>query len=590
MAAFPLTNRRARQASLPSLLSPDTQPACPQHPERAVHARQLWLCAWFPALPLEAAGHREATPFAIVEDHGARRHVHIACAAARAAGVVTGMGLAQAYALCPHLKTQTRDTTAEARRLEMLAAWANQFTPTVSLQPPRALLLEISGSLRLFGNLENLKARLHEGLAALGAHVHVAVTPTPLASLLLASVGQTAEVLDQAGLHAELRRLPINALPLQPDAIRYLRHTGVRNFHDLWRLPRKSVARRLGPTLLDFMDRALGLRPDPQRGFHSPPRFTTGLELPWETDDADALLEAARQLLARLIEFLRAHDAGVNRLQLDLHHAKSPPSRLRIGTRHATRDAAHLLKLTEEHLHRFRLPAPVLKLRLAAASLQPFIARNKSLFAKCGLQNSSYPLHSTGSGQAFAKGGRQREPGFATCPKQGSSDTLLVPPSSKNPPNLPFSKNPALLPPFSKGGWGGFNNESNLDWRQLLEQLQARLGREAVRGLEVCADHRPERAWRCIEPDGQRSEATANRPRPLWLLPAPQQLNTRQGHPWRRGPVSIQRGPERIENGWWDGHDVRRDYYIAIDTDGSRLWIYRELRKTRTWFLHGFFA
>src|SRR5680860_653530 len=521
MAAFPLTHRRARQASLPLLLSPGTPPAPPPHPEHAVHARQLWLCAWFPALSLEAAGCRETTPFAIVEDHGARRHVHIACAAARAAGVVAGMGLAQAYALCPRLYTQKRDTDAETRRLELLAAWANQFTPTVSLQPPRALLLEISGSLRLFGNVQNLKTKVNDGLAALGAHAHVAVTPTPLAGLLLASVGQTAEILDQTDLRAAPRRLPINALPLPPDSLRYLRHTGVRNFHDLWRLPRKSVARRIKPELLDFMDRALGLQPDPRRSFHSPPRFTTGLELPWETDDADALLEAARQLLARLIEFLRAHDAGVNRLHLVLHHAQSPASRLSVGTRHATRDEAHLLKLLAEHLRHLRLPAPVLELDLTADAIQAYSVESGSLFA-----------------------GRK-------APAPDPSDTTR---------------------------------------QQLLERLQARLGTAAVQGFASVSDHRPERAWRCIEPDGQRSEAADNRPRPLWLLPAPQQLTTRRGHPWRCGPVSIQRGPERIENGWWDGCDVRRDYYIAIDTDGSRLWIFRDLRNERGWFLHGFFG
>ena len=35
-------------------------------------------------------------------------------------------------------------------------------------------------------------------------------------------------------------------------------------------------------------------------------------------------------------------------------------------------------------------------------------------------------------------------------------------------------------------------------------------------------------------------------------------------------------GPERIESGWWDGADVRRDYYVASDARGARLWIYRE--------------
>ena len=34
--------------------------------------------------------------------------------------------------------------------LEAIAAWACQFTPRVSLEPPQALLLEVEGSLRLF--------------------------------------------------------------------------------------------------------------------------------------------------------------------------------------------------------------------------------------------------------------------------------------------------------------------------------------------------------------------------------------------------------------------------------------------------------
>jgi protein ImuB len=49
-------------------------------------------------------------------------------------------------------------------------------------------------------------------------------------------------------------------------------------------------------------------------------------------------------------------------------------------------------------------------------------------------------------------------------------------------------------------------------------------------------------------------------------------------------------GPERIESGWWDGADVQRDYYIASDRHGARLWIYRECAGTKPWFLHGIFG
>ncbi|MGH8503157.1 MAG: Y-family DNA polymerase [Gammaproteobacteria bacterium] len=519
MTAYPLTNLRAHQASLP--LSPQAAPAPRPRPGHAAHARQLWVCTWFPALPLEAAERRATTPFAIVEGSGARRCIYMACAAASRAGVVRGMPLAQAYALCPRLNTQIRDPIAEMRRLKTLAAWANQFTPAVSLQPPQALLLEISGSLRLFGGLEKLKIELNDGLAARGAHAHIAITPTPLASLLLASQGQASEVFEPERLRSALGHLPVRALPLSPEAIRRLLSTGVRSLHDLWRLPREGLARRLGPELLDFMDRALGLQPDPRSTFHPPPRFTAGLELPWETEDADALLEATRRLLARLIEFLRAHDAGVTRLRLVLNHAQSPASRLSVGTRHATRDETHLLKLLEEHLCRLQLPAPVLALRLITTAIQPYVADSGGLFAR---QKSSA-----------------------------------------------FQSNPAK--------------------QQLLERLQAHLGREAVRGLVSVADHRPEQAWSWADTgNGRVSRMDAPGRRPLWLLPEPRPLAARRGQPWRHGRLIITSDPERIESGWWNGRDVRRDYYIVKDIDGSRLWIYRDLRGDRSWYLHGLFG
>jgi protein ImuB len=49
-------------------------------------------------------------------------------------------------------------------------------------------------------------------------------------------------------------------------------------------------------------------------------------------------------------------------------------------------------------------------------------------------------------------------------------------------------------------------------------------------------------------------------------------------------------GPERIETGWWDGHDVRRDYYVAWTRAGIRLWIFRERPPGGGWFLHGVFG
>ena len=49
-------------------------------------------------------------------------------------------------------------------------------------------------------------------------------------------------------------------------------------------------------------------------------------------------------------------------------------------------------------------------------------------------------------------------------------------------------------------------------------------------------------------------------------------------------------GPERIETGWWDGQPARRDYFIARNSLGEVVWIYRELAQPGNWYLHGHFG
>ena len=149
----------------------------------------------------------------------------------------------------------------------------------------------------------------------------------------------------------------------------------------------------------------------------------------------------------------------------------------------------------------------------------------------------------------------------------------------------------------------------------LVEHLRARLGAPAVYGLACVSEHRPERAWRVVEPRGHSSFAreavkkgrassearpflianeecphSATPRRPSWLLYQPEPLTTRRGRPIYHGPLELLAGPERLETGWWDGEDIQRDYYIARTTLGARLWIYREHAGTRGWFLHGIFG
>ncbi|MET1077148.1 MAG: DNA polymerase Y family protein [Pseudomonas sp.] len=122
--------------------------------------------------------------------------------------------------------------------------------------------------------------------------------------------------------------------------------------------------------------------------------------------------------------------------------------------------------------------------------------------------------------------------------------------------------------------------QQHLAWEALRERLRARLGDDAVQALGLRADHRPECAW---SPQCSAAPVAAEaRLRPGWLLQAPQPLD-------ELAP-QILAGPERIESGWWDGADVRRDYYRVQTRNGQWAWVYRPAGGTGPFVLHGWFA
>lgn len=114
-----------------------------------------------------------------------------------------------------------------------------------------------------------------------------------------------------------------------------------------------------------------------------------------------------------------------------------------------------------------------------------------------------------------------------------------------------------------------------------IDRIAARLGAQTVHAIREAADHRPEASWAPATLD--ESRPTVQFPeRPLWLLPQPKplQLSTMP---------HVTAGPERIEAGWWDTGDLRRDYYVVRTRSGADLWIYRDLND-RNWYLHGFWS
>jgi protein ImuB len=131
---------------------------------------------------------------------------------------------------------------------------------------------------------------------------------------------------------------------------------------------------------------------------------------------------------------------------------------------------------------------------------------------------------------------------------------------------------------------------------QLAGRLAARVGQGSIAGVALVAEHRPQLAWRWRDPNGDAASAGpvtggCDLRRPLWMLPEPVSLEADGGIPHYRGRLTLLEGPERLETGWWDDDGIARDYYLAINPHGMRLWVFRNRRREAAgWYLHGFFG
>ncbi|HEY5929633.1 MAG TPA: DNA polymerase Y family protein, partial [Burkholderiales bacterium] len=138
----------------------------------------LWAALRFPDLSLQLYLRGGDSPVpAIVQETGNPSRVLSCNDAATKAGIKPGMAVSAAHALTPKLHIRTRDPAKEAKALAGIAAWATQFTPTVSLASTNEILIEISGCQRLFGGLRPLSGRIRAGLAELGYRATVVLAP-----------------------------------------------------------------------------------------------------------------------------------------------------------------------------------------------------------------------------------------------------------------------------------------------------------------------------------------------------------------------------------------------------------------------------
>ena len=440
------------------------------------------------------------------------------------------------------LGLQILDPLPDPAALESLAAFAQSLTPIVVLRPDEGLLLEVHGSLKYFSGLDTIKERLAAELAQRAWDYRMATAPTLLAAAWLARC-KNADITDQSALAGAIGSLPLAATAWPEKVQLMLRQMGLSSIADCLRLPRAGFARRIGQSRLEDLDRALGKKPDFHDAYRLPQKLFRAVDFTVETMDQAVFAEAVRGMVAFFERELRQRQMQLKDVELKFRHLRCESTATRIRFVDPVHECERILNPLLARIERMVLSEPAIALSLETGTLLPFKADAPGLL----------PLLDASAGKAQA------------------------------------------VPEYA-----------------LVECLRGRFGTRSVYGIDWVAEHRPERAWRSwIDRPASGIQAGAACPRharPLWLLPEPQKKWSQNGgqQNWGQTPflkknadcaVAPEMGSdpnsavsvERIESGWWDGRDVRRDYCVIVGAAGEKLWFYRDCL-THEWYLHGIFG
>ncbi len=436
--------------------------------------------------------------------------------------------------LCDAPPGQSVSAPDEAALRVALGWRALQFTPRVALQD-EAVLLEVSGSERLFGGRDALLQQLLQPPLAISGWAQGASSLLALACL---RTGVTQPSSPDA--------LALHTLSAARSHLATLSRLGCNRWGELRALPRGGVVRRFGAELLDALDCAYGLRHEAPTWLIAPQVFEVKLELHALVEQAGALMFVAQRLLAQLQAWLQARQSGVLALQWTWffdarrsHALGDAPDcdGLLIRTAEPTRDMAHLARLTAEQLARCTLTTPVHSLRLQSIEVTPLPTASASLLLEERLHGDS--LH-----QLVERLGA----------RLGAQQVVWLQPRAEHLP----------------------------EHMQSLEPAGLALPRLAPRAKKASnADAAPDAALY-----------------PSWLLERPLPLALQGSRPLYQGALQLLVGPQRLELMGWAQLDAPapalRDYFIALSPHAGLLWVYRE-RLTRgqasdRWFLHGIYA
>ena len=246
----------------------------------------------------------------VVGGQGNRGVVTSASYEARAFGVTSAMPIVTARRLCPHAIYLPNDFTAYQEYSTRIRDVFLSFTPLVEPLSLDEAFLDVSGSVRLFGEPQAIAQRVKEEIAALGLTCTVGIAPNKFLAKLASTRAKPDGLLLIAPeeVRAWLDPLPVGALwGVGTQTGETLRRLGLRTVGDVARLSRRTLERAVGDALGGHLHELANGRDDRRVTPHEPAK-SVGSENTYEEDldDAADVLREILRLADRTATRLRA--------------------------------------------------------------------------------------------------------------------------------------------------------------------------------------------------------------------------------------------------------------------------------------------
>jgi len=498
---------------------------------------QRFLTIWFRHFKTDRHTRRRPDlgqgPFVLYQHQQGRMVISAANQHAEKQGIYPGSVLADARAVWPDLQAIEDQPEQFEMILHQFATWFIRYSPVVALDPPDALILDISGVPHLWGGEDKYMQEICERLNAEGYSIRCSIAGTIGTAWAITHHGDHESIVPPGGEMNALLDLPAESLRIEIDAVDRLRKLGLRQIRDFIFMPRKVLGRRFGDGFLLRVHQALGMMEERIEPVILPAAFEERLQCLENILTRKGIDIALERLLVTLCARLAKEGKGLRKAIFKAFRIDGRTETIEIGTHRPSHNVAHLFMLFTIKLDTIA-PGPGFELfMLEAHQVEDQHSEQERIW------NTTGQLEDNAVAELLDK----------LANKIGGQRIHRYLPDEHYWPERSVREATSL------------HEKYRTPWPQ-----------SPPRPLRLLPHPQP---------------VTVAAPVPDY----PPMLFRYKGQVHK---IVRADGPERIEQEWWLQEGRHRDYYQVEDETGKRYWLFRDGHYGETepaqWYLHGFYA